>query len=99
MTQLLTLELALHNQNSMQKGDWTPLLVSSQPKKPKPSTEEIDAIAASILDVYLTEQFLASVIESACDGSYDKKRLGVFMNAVVTSMEQNAELQKELEAK
>jgi hypothetical protein len=99
MTQLLNLELAIHNQNSMQKGDWTPLVLVStqQTKKPKPTTEDIDAFTLSILEKYVTETLLEYVVQTVCEGSFEKKRLGAFMNAVVTSLEENAELQNELE--
>lgn len=100
MKQLLDLELEYHKLNTMRPGDWTPLVLKkATPKVPKATNEEIVQFSIDFVNKHVTEDFLKKVVETACDGSFEKRRLGAFMTSVAKILSEDKNIVIELETK
>jgi len=97
MKQLLMYEVDLYQTNSMQHGDWTPISVNrSKVKKPELSKKEASKAVTNFLDHFVTEDLLKRGIDEACNGSLEKRKLGIYMAWVSQTINQKEDLKEQL---
>jgi len=86
----------LYNTNTMKEGEWNPIVVSKA-KTVSKEPDKIIQLGNEIAEKFATPDFLKQVVETCCDGSFERKRIGLYIISVVKLIGELKEVQALLE--